>query len=80
MKQHMFQVVETGKGIRETYTLMMTDEEMSKYLSGKNDMYGYIPGLGGDKSYSIVAWYIGDEGQGYVDLERIWRLYGSKAA
>ena len=74
----MFQVVEIGKGIRETYTLKMSDEEMSRYLNGKREMIGYIPGLGGDTSYSIVAWHIGNDGHGYIDLDRIWRLYGSK--
>ena len=76
----MFQVVEIGRGIRETYTVKMTDAEMSSYLKGKREMIGYIPGLGGDTTYSIVAWHIGNEGQGYIDLERIWRLYGSKVA
>lgn len=80
MKQHIFQVVEQGKGIRETYTMMMTDEEMSKYLNGKREMNGYIPGLGGDKTYGIVAWHVGTEGQAYIDLDRIWRLYGTKIA
>lgn len=80
MKLNMYQVVEIGKGIRETYTVKMSDEEMSSYLKGKREMIGYIPGFGGDTSYSIVAWYVGNEGQGYIDLDRIWRLYGSKVA
>lgn len=80
MKMKMFQVVEVGKGIRETYTMMKTDEEMASYLKGKREMIGYIPGLGGDTSYSIVAWYVDNEGHGYIDLDRIWRLYGSKVA
>lgn len=80
MKQHMFQVVEVGKGIRETYTMMMTDEEMSKYLNGKREMIGYIPGFCGDKTYGITAWYVGDEGQSYIDLDRIWKLYSRKIA
>lgn len=80
MKMNMFQVVEIGKGIRETYTVKMTDEEMTSYLKGKREMIGYIPGLGGDTSYSIVAWHVGNEGQGYIDLDRIWRLCGSKVA
>ena len=80
MNMKMFQIVEIGKGIRETYTMMKTDEEMSVYLNGKREMNGYIPGLGGDMSYSIVAWYVDNKGHGYIDIDRIWSLYGLKVA
>lgn len=56
-KQHLFNVVELRKNKKEEYALMMTDEEMTAYLKGKRDMNGYIPGLGGDKCYSIIAFY-----------------------
>lgn len=80
MERKMYQVVETGKGIRKTYMMMFTEQEISEYLKGKNEMYGYIPGCGGDKMYSAVAWETGENGQYIVDLERIWSLYGTKIA
>lgn len=53
----LFVVREIGKGINEEYHMMMTDKEMSTYLKALNENNGYIPGLGGDKNYSAVAWY-----------------------
>ena len=76
----MFQVIETGKGIRKTYMMMMTEEQMSKKLKGLNEMNGYIEGVGGDRTYSAVAWTVGNDGSEYVDLETIWKLYGTKIA
>lgn len=75
-----FQVVETGKGIRKTYILIMTEEQMTNKLKGLNEMNGYVEGIGGDKNYSAVAWTIDENGYGYIDLERIWMLYGTKIA
>ena len=57
MKKHLFIVREFGKGINEEYTMMMTDKEMTSYLKALNENNGYIPGLGGDKTYASVAWY-----------------------
>lgn len=57
MKKHLFHVLENGKGIRQEYNMIRTDSEMSAYLKAMIENYGYIPGLGGDKNYSIVAWY-----------------------
>ena len=57
MKKHLFHVLEIGKGIRQEYNMIKTDSEMSAYLKAMRENYGYIPGLGGDKTYSIVAWY-----------------------
>ena len=57
MKKRLFRVLEIGKGIHQEYTMIKTDGEMSAYLKAMNENYGYIPGLGGDKNYSIVAWY-----------------------
>lgn len=76
----MFQVVETGKGIRKTYLLMMTEKEMTTKLKAMNEMNGYVEGLGGDRMYSAVAWTVGMDGSGYIDLETIWKLYGMKVA
>lgn len=76
-----FQVVEIGKGIRETYFFTGTEKEVTAYLKGKTEANGYIPGMGGDKNYSITAWSLGKCGEGYVDLERIWvRMSFIKAA
>lgn len=80
MERKMYQVVEIGKGIRETYMMMATEKEISEYLNNKNEMYGYNPGCGGDKTYSAVAWETGKEGQYIVDLESIWNLYRTKVA
>lgn len=71
----LYQIVEQGKGIRETYTMgFETEKELSKYLNGKQEMIGYVPGLGGDKTYSIVAWYIGEHGEAYINIEKYWRM------
>lgn len=53
----LFIVREIGKGINEEYHMMMTNKEMTAYLKALNENNGYIPGLGGDKSYSAVAWH-----------------------
>lgn len=57
MKQHLFTVAETCKKGTEFYHLTMTDAEMSAYLKAKQEMNGYVPGLGGDRSYGITAWH-----------------------
>ena len=57
MKKHLFTVREVGRGIDKEYSMMMTDDEMTKFLKAKNDMNGYLPGLGGDRTYSAIAWY-----------------------
>ncbi|MBQ7372417.1 MAG: hypothetical protein IJW67_11185 [Blautia sp.] len=80
MKEHMFQVMEIGKGIRETYSMMMTDKEMAEYIKNKEEMNGYVKDMGGDRTYSIVAWQVGEVGQGYVDLDRLWRWHCKKIA
>ena len=71
----IYQIIEQGKGIRENYTMgFETEAELSSYLKGKQEMIGFIPGLGGDKSYSIVAWELNDPAQ-YVDMEKIWNRF-----
>ena len=47
----------------EVYTLMMTGEELKEYLKTKREMNGYIPGLGGDKSYD--CWAVEVQGGSY---------------
>ena len=56
-KKHLFEVHENGKGINDIYHLIMTDTEMSEFLKNKNAFYGYIDGVGGDKSYNAWAVY-----------------------
>ena len=74
----LFQIVETGKDIRSSSILSMTEKEMSAYVKARQENMGYVPGLGGDKTYAITAWLVGDDGHGYVDMEDIWRRYGKR--
>ena len=71
----MYQVMEIGKGIRETYMMgFETDADLTYWLNGKEAWHD------DDKTYSIVAWSLTAEGFGWVDLETIWKLYSRKAA
>lgn len=51
----LYEIHEISRKGEEVYTLMMTGKELKEYLKGKRDMYGYIPSLGGDKSYDCWA-------------------------
>lgn len=51
----LYQIREIGKGINSTHTRIATGEEIAAILKAKNEMNGYIPGLGGDKTYSATA-------------------------
>lgn len=77
-KKYMFQVFEVGKDYRRSYMQMMTDKEMTAYLKGKQDMNGFIPGIGGDRSYAINAWHVDELGNGYIDFEEMYRRRGYK--
>lgn len=72
--QKMFQVVEVSSKKRETYTLYMTEAEMSKFLNGKMEMNYGSKKYGLDPKYGITAWIIRDPAE-YRDLERVWKLY-----
>ena len=50
-----YEVHEIGKMAHEVYTMVMTGKEISDWCKARNDNYGYIEGLGGDKSYSCWA-------------------------
>lgn len=39
----------------ETYPIMATEEEIKRILKAKREMYGYIPGVGGNRNYSCYA-------------------------
>lgn len=70
----MYQVVEHVSGKNETYMIgFETEKEMSNWLNGKRLWIN-------EKKDSIVAWQINEEGRGWIDLERIWKLYGKKVA
>ena len=58
----------------------MTESEMSAKLKALNEFNGYIQGLGGDRSYSAVAWTVKEDGCGWIDLDGIWKLYSLKTA
>lgn len=77
-KIRTFQVVETGRGIQNSSIMSMTEKEMSAYLKTRQENLGYVPGLGGDRTYAINAWTIGKDGYGYVDMEDIWKRYRRK--
>lgn len=51
----LYDVHEIGRKVNEVYSLYMTGEEISKWCKMKNEFYGYVPGLGGDRSYSCWA-------------------------
>lgn len=51
----LYEIHEISRKGQEVYTLLMTGKELKDYLQSKRDMYGYIPGLGGDKSYDCWA-------------------------
>lgn len=75
----MYQVVEQNSKMKHTFPMgFESDKEMSEWLNGMSNWHGYVEGVGGDRSYSIVAWEVGKDGHGYVDLDKIWELYGDK--
>lgn len=55
-EKRTYMVVETSRKGSEEYVLYMTGKEISDWCKVKNENNGYIPGIGGDKSYSCVAW------------------------
>lgn len=70
----MYQVVEHVNGKNETYMMMFeNDAEMSYWLNGKRMWIN-------EKKDSIVAWYVGKEGEAWINLEKHWNLYSKKAA
>lgn len=56
-KKRLFEVHENGRGIHDVYHMIATDSEMDKWLKMKEEVYGYIPGVGGDRTYSAWAVY-----------------------
>lgn len=50
-----YEVHEISKKNHEVYIMTMTGNEISNWCKAKNENYGYVEGLGGDKSYSCWA-------------------------
>ena len=54
----LYHVIEYSKSGREEYDMMATGSEIAQWCKTKEEFYGYVPGLGGDKNYSCVAWKV----------------------
>jgi len=50
-----YEIHEISKKNHEVYLMTMTGQEISDWCRVKNENYGYVEGLGGDKSYSCWA-------------------------
>lgn len=55
MEKKLFKITEIGRGINETYCLVLTIAELKTYLRQKRESHGYIEGCGGDRSYDCFA-------------------------
>lgn len=54
-KKTLYEIHEIKRGKHEVYNMMMTGEEITAWCKMKNDAYGYIDGVGGDRSYGCWA-------------------------
>lgn len=55
IEKRLYKITEISKAHKEEYNMVATGEEISKWCKMKNDFYGYVPGVGGDRSYACVA-------------------------
>ncbi len=55
MKKLYYITERTSPRKSETYGILATEEEIKKILKAKREMYGYIPGVGGNRNYSCYA-------------------------
>ena len=53
--KHLYKITEIGKGHFEVYSLVMTAKEIASWLKMKREVYGYIPGVGGDRTFDCFA-------------------------
>lgn len=53
---YMIQESTTNKVVR--YPMIATGAEISAWCKSKNEAYGYIPGVGGNRNYSCIAWLL----------------------
>ena len=50
-----FKITEISNHKIESYYVRMTTDEVKIFLKNKRNAYGYIPGVGGDRSYDCYA-------------------------
>lgn len=51
----LYSIVENSKKETTITPMVATGEEVSRLCKAKNEFYGYIPGIGGNKSYQCYA-------------------------
>ena len=51
----LYEIHEVTKKSHESYTMLATGNEIRDWCKAKEEIYGYVPGLGGDRSYSCWA-------------------------
>lgn len=51
----LYHITEISRSKKEEYHMIMTGEEVGAWCKMKNELYGFVPGLGGDKSYQCIA-------------------------
>lgn len=54
-KKELYEITEGSKKKIERYPMIATREEIRNWLKMKREVYGYIEGVGGDKSYYCYA-------------------------
>lgn len=54
-ESRLYEIHEISRKGEEVYILKMTGKELKQYVKTKREMYGYVSGLGGDKSYDCWA-------------------------
>lgn len=57
-RKGLYTVREVSKKNIEEYAMIATGEEISAWCKAKNEVNGYVEGLGGDRSYSCFAWLL----------------------
>lgn len=50
-----YEIHEVSKKNEKVYVSIMTGQEVADWCRAKNENYGYVEGLGGDKSYGCWA-------------------------
>ena len=52
---HRYLITEIGRGRLETYAMRATPSAIHQYCKSKRALYGYEPGVGGDRSFDCFA-------------------------